>query len=100
MKCTQETWPQCFWVFNKGRNYFPDLHPKKNIFFNYHDLLFYAFAENKLIFKENYVLLWGILQDHPQPKLSLLALIHSQHHDNSAIPMDKQTRYTHSQEEF
>ncbi len=32
VKCTQETWPQCFRVFNEGRSYFPELSPK-NIFF-------------------------------------------------------------------
>jgi len=87
VKCTQDTWPQCFWVFNEARSYFPELCPK-NIFFNDNDLVFFAFAENKLIFKENYVLQWGIPQDHLQLKLRLLALIHSQHFGDCVIPMD------------
>jgi len=76
-----------FLVFNEGRSYFPELHPK-NIFFNDYDLVFYASAENKLIFKENYVLQWGILSKNLQPKHCFPSPIHSQHNDNSAIPMD------------
>jgi len=45
----------CSRVFNEGRSYFPDLRPK-NIFFNDYDVVFYASAKNKFIFKENYVL--------------------------------------------
>jgi hypothetical protein len=61
VKCAPGIWPQCFRVFNERSSYFPELHPK-NIFFNDYDLVFYASVENKLIFKENYVLQWGILQ--------------------------------------
>ncbi len=87
MKCTQANLQVSFRVFSKGRSYFPDLRPK-NIFFNDYDVEFYASAENKFIFKENYVLQWGIPQSNLQPKLNLPAPIFSQHNDNSAIPMD------------
>jgi hypothetical protein len=78
----------CSRVFNEGRSYFPDLRPK-NIFFNNHDVVFNAFAENKFIYKENYVLQWGNLQNNLQPRLHFPVPIHTQHHVNSAIPMDK-----------
>jgi len=88
VKCIQANSQVCSRVFSKGHSYFPDLHPK-NIFFNDHDVLFYAFAENKFIFKENYVLQWGNPQIDLQPKLNFPVLIHTQHHVNSTIPMDK-----------
>ena len=75
-------------VFNEGRSYFPDLRPK-NIFFNDYDVVFNAFAENKFIFKENYVLQWGNLQNNLQPKFNVPVPISAQHHDYSTIPMDK-----------
>jgi hypothetical protein len=74
-------------VFNEGRSYFPDLRPK-NIFFNDYDVVFYASAENKFIFKENYVLQWGNLQNDLQPKFYFPVPIYTQHHDYSAIPVD------------
>jgi len=74
-------------VFNEGRRYFPDLRPK-NIFFNDYDVVFHASAENKFIFKENYVLQWGNLQSYLQPKFNFPVPIYTQHHDCSAIPMD------------
>jgi hypothetical protein len=75
-------------VFNEGRSYFPDLRPK-NIFFNDYDVVFNAFAENKFIFKENYVLQWGNLQNNLQPKFNFPVPISAQHHDYSTISMDK-----------
>ena len=75
-------------VFNEGRSYFPDLRPK-NIFFNDYDVVFNAFAENKFIFKENYVLQWGNLQNDLQPKFNLLVPIFAQHHDYNITSMDK-----------
>jgi len=59
VKCIQANSQVCSRVFSKRRRYFPDLHPK-NIFFNDYDVVFYASAENKFIFKENYLLQWGI----------------------------------------
>jgi len=50
--------------------------------------VFYASAENNFIFKENYVLQWGIPQINLQPKLNVPDPIYPQHHDNSAISMD------------
>jgi hypothetical protein len=88
VKCILANSQVCSRVFNKGRSYFPDLRPK-NIFFNDYDVVFYASAENKFIFKENYVLQWGNLQNNLQPKLNFPVPIPAQHHDYSAIPMDK-----------
>jgi len=88
VKCIQANSQVCSRVFSKGRSYFPDLRPK-NIFFIDYDVVFHAFAENKFIFKENYVLQWGIPQNDLQPKLDLSVPIYTQHHDNSAISMDK-----------
>ncbi len=75
-------------VFNEGRSYFPDLRPK-NIFFNDYDVVFNAFAENKFIFKENFVHQWGNLQNDLQPKFNLPVPIFAQHHDYNITSMDK-----------
>jgi len=58
-------------------------------FFSMIDVVFNAFAENKFIFKENYVLQWGNLQNYLQPEFIVPAPIPTQHHDYSAISMDK-----------
>jgi len=42
-----------------------------------------------VIVKENYVLQWGNLQNNLQPKFIFPVPIYTQHHDYSAIPMNK-----------
>jgi hypothetical protein len=44
VKCTLANLQQCFQVFNEGRSYFTEIHPK-NIFFNDYDLVFCASTE-------------------------------------------------------
>jgi hypothetical protein len=65
-------------------------------FFNDFDPLFNAFAANKFIFKKNYVLQWGILQNLLQPKFCLPAPIQTQPFVHSAIPWTCTTYQIHS----
>jgi hypothetical protein len=51
-------------------------------------LFFNAFAANKVIFKENFVHQWGILQENLQLKFNFNTTLHPQCAHNNVISMD------------